>query len=118
MYGDEETSALAKSFGLLEDNFKKGIVSVSDATISDQLKDEFAALKALLDERQKNDIILSKIEFNDKDGTFSYENLNDSEKGKVRVLFSDAPNDPKFVRIYVKRFGSFRSVSCSTYVCT
>ena len=95
MYGDDETSVLAKSFVSLEGNFKKGIVSVSDATISDQLKKELADLKTLLDERQKNDIILSKIEFNDKDGSFSYKSLNDSEKGKVRVLFSDAPNDPK-----------------------
>ena len=97
MYGDDETSDLTKSFVSLEGNFKKGIVSVSDTTISNPLKDEFAALKALLDERQKNDIILSKIEFNDKDGAFSYKSLNDSEKGKVRVLFSDAPNDPKML---------------------
>ena len=95
MYGDDETSYLANSFVSLEGNFKKGIVSVSDTTISNSLKDEFAALKTLLDERQKNDIILSKIEFNDNDGAFSYKSLNDSEKGKVKVLFSDAPNDPK-----------------------
>ena len=105
MFGEDETSVLAKNFGVLEGNFNKGIVSVSDATISNQLKNEFSTLKALLDERQKNDDILNRISFDDKSGAFSYSSLKDFEKNKVKILFSNNPSDP------TKKSGTLSSIN-------